>query len=92
MLNVLGENYFIDLDEVEKFLDITEPTNIETSGTTELKVNVIKFEMLKMMLDVIFTENSELDEKLGTKGSNNISIPFKLAFNTLLNKKLINHY
>jgi hypothetical protein len=40
-------------------------------------------------------QNDEIwwgDEKLGFKGTNNTSVPFKLAFNTLLNKKLIKHY
>ena len=32
------------------------------------------------------------DEKLGMKSSSNTSIPFRIAFNSLLNKKLINHY
>ena len=44
------------------------------------------------MLDVILTENEEFDEKMAMKGSNGPSIPFKLAFNSLLNKKIINHY
>jgi hypothetical protein len=33
-----------------------------------------------------------MDDKLGLKSTNNLSVPFKLAFNSLLNKKLINHY
>jgi hypothetical protein len=33
-----------------------------------------------------------MDEKLGYKGAAKTSIPFKIAFNSLLNKKLINHY
>ena len=36
-------------------------------------------------------ENEQIDETLGMK-SNEISIPFKLAFNSLINKKLINKY
>jgi hypothetical protein len=34
-----------------------------------------------------------MDDKLGMKNvSSSLSIPFKLSFNSLLNKKLINHY
>lgn len=90
MLKVLGENYFVDLDEVEKYLDISEVES-DTSGGTETKVNIIKFEMIKMLMEVILTENDDMDDKLGMK-SKEISIPFRIAFNTLLNKKLINHY
>jgi hypothetical protein len=57
-----------------------------------MKINIIKFEMVKMLMDTILTEHEEIDEKLGMKSSNNTSIPFRLSFNSLLNKKLINHY
>lgn len=95
MIKVLGENYFIDLDKVEEYIDMSEqPTDEEVlSGITpEMRVNVIKFEMVKMMIDTVLTEHEEIDEKLGMKSSSNTSIPFRIAFNSLLNKKLINHY
>ena len=93
MLKVFGENYYIDFDEIEKYVDISENFELDSSGNTEIRINVIKYELVKMMLEVIISENAEIDEKLGMKStSNNISIPFKIAFNSLLNKKLINHY
>jgi hypothetical protein len=48
--------------------------------------------MVKMLMDTILTENEDIDEKLGMKGSSNTTIPFRIAFNSLLNKKIINHY
>jgi hypothetical protein len=57
-----------------------------------MKVNIIKFEMVKMLMDTVLTENEDTDETLGSKSSSNTSIPFRLAFNSLLNKKLINYY
>jgi hypothetical protein len=93
MINVLGENYYIDLDVIEKYLDMSDDTSTEpTSGTTEMKINIIKFEMIKMLLETVLTEQDIVDEKLGMKSSANTSIPFRIAFNSLLNKKLINHY
>lgn len=52
---------------------------------------MVKFEIVKTMLDVIldYNENDGIDAILV---SNSIQIPFKLAFNTLLNKKIINKY
>jgi hypothetical protein len=47
--------------------------------------------MVKMLTDTILTENDDLDETLGAKTSG-LSLPFKIAFNSLLNKKLINKY
>jgi hypothetical protein len=44
------------------------------------------------MLDVVLTENDDIDEKLGLSSASDLSLPFKLAFNTLLNKKIINKY
>jgi len=95
MIKVLGENYYIDLDKVEEYLDMSDDyTDDETmsGGTPEMRINVIKFEMVKMLMDTVLTEHEEIDEKLGMKSSSNTSIPFRIAFNSLLNKKLINHY
>ena len=93
MIKVLGENYYFDLDVIEEYLDISnEKPEEELSGTTEFKINIVKFEMVKVLMDTILTEHEEIDEKLGLKSSTNTSIPFRIAFNSLLNKKIINHY
>jgi hypothetical protein len=94
MIQVLGENYFIDLDEIEIYLDMNhnDDSDDSESGFTETKINIIKYEMVKMLLDTVLTEQEIVDEKLGMKGTSNVSIPFRIAFNSLLNKKLINHY
>lgn len=91
MINVLNENYFIDLDEVEKYLEMDIEV-LSESGDTESKINLLKFELVKMLLDTVLTEDEVVDERLGMKVENKLSIPFRLAFNSLLNKKLINHY
>ena len=93
MIKVLGENYYFDLDVIEEYLDISnEKPEEELSGTTEFKINIVKFEMVKLLMDTILTETEEVDEKLGLKSSTNTSIPFRMAFNSLLNRKIINHY
>jgi len=94
MINVLGENYYIDLDKVEEYLDMSSQYEDDetVSGSTEMKINIVKFEMVKMLMDTILTEHEDIDEKLAMKSSTNTSIPFRLAFNSLLNKKLINYY
>jgi hypothetical protein len=93
MIKVLGENYYFDLDVIEEYLDMSnEKTEEELSGSTEFKINIVKFEMVKLLMDTILTETEEVDEKLGLKSSTNTSIPFRMAFNSLLNKKIINHY
>ena len=48
--------------------------------------------MVKLLTEVIMTEAEDVDEKLGSKGTNNLTIPFKLAWNTMLNYKFIEKY
>ena len=96
MIEVLGENYFIDLDKVEEYLDMSDQNfENEFSGETEVKINVLKFEMVKMLIDTVLTEHNEIDDKIlnsSSKSGSSTSIPFRIAFNSLLNKKLINRY
>jgi hypothetical protein len=87
MFKIFNDNYYIDVDEIEKYINIPS-----TSGGSEVHINVVKYEVVKMMMEVLMTEDEEMDESLGLKGGNGTTIPFKLAFNTLLNKKLINKY
>jgi hypothetical protein len=93
MINVLGENYYIDLDRLEEYLEIAEEQTDNVSGDTETKVNLVKLEFIKMLLNTVLTEEDDgIDEKLGMKSANKTTIPFRLAFNSLLNKKLITYY
>lgn len=87
MLKVLGEHYFIDLDKVQSYINIDTPS---LTGGTEQQIGVVQFEFTKMLMEVILSENEEVDETLGEKAS--LSIPFKLSFNTLLNNKIIQKY
>jgi hypothetical protein len=42
-----------------------------------------------MMIEVILTEQEETDEMLGSRATNNLTIPFKIAWNTLLKHQMI---
>ena len=86
MLNIFGEPYHIDFDKIENLISIKQTD----TGDTEQNVSIVKFELIKTMLDVVLSESGEIDEKMGLKGSNDLTIPFKIAFNTLLMKKIIN--
>jgi hypothetical protein len=91
MIEVMGENYFIDLDEIENYVDMTDP--VEYSGSSEMKINIIKYEMVKLLVEVVLAEDMEPMDNLGLKKSKtNATVPFKLAFNSLLNKKIIKHF
>lgn len=88
MLEVLGEMYYIDLSNVSKAIDI--PVD-DVSGDTEQTINVVSFEVIKMMLEIVMMEKEDVDENLGVRSLNNLSIPFKIAFNTLLKHEILKH-
>jgi len=88
MLKLFNEHYFIDLDTIEERVNLEI---ISLSGDSlEQQVKFVKYEMIKMMMEVLMTEREEADEMLGPKSS--VSIPFKLSFNTLLNENIIKKY
>jgi len=90
MLKVLGEHYYLDLDKIDDYVQIKETKENISGGTENTAISIIKYETIKLMLEIIMDEPEEIDEQLGAKGTNNISIPFKIAFNTLLYKNLLN--
>jgi hypothetical protein len=87
MLKILGENYYLDLDTIEKYVTIEAPKDF--TGSPQNHISVVKYELIRMMVETLIVENEEVDETLGMK-NNELSIPFKLSFNSLLYKKLIN--
>jgi hypothetical protein len=88
MLTFLGENYYLDIDELEKQVSYEKSVlPITTTGETETpeqQISVTRFETFKGLIDVILTEREDLDEGLGAHAGKDLSIPFKIAFNTLL--------
>jgi len=88
MLDVLGELYYIDLDSVSNTIDMSDDN---FSGETEQTINLVSFEVIKMMLEIIMTEREEIDNNLGVHNTKNLSIPFRIAFNTLLKHQILKH-
>ena len=93
MLNFLGENYYIDVNEFEDQVSLinskyyTPPLSGESEN--EQQISVTRYETFKSLIEVILTEREELDENLGMHAAKNLTIPFKIAFNTLLMNKII---
>ena len=93
MLNFLGENYYIDVNEFEDQVSLinskyyTPPLSGETEN--EQQISITRYETFKSLIEVILTEREELDENLGMHAAKNLTIPFKIAFNTLLMNKII---
>ena len=87
MLKIFGENYYFDIDAIETYINVEPPADY--TGIPQNHISVVKYDMVKMMIETLIVENEEADEALGMK-STELSIPFRLAFNSLLYKKLIN--
>ena len=87
MLKILGDIYYFDIDEIENYINVDPP--VDFTGSPQNHISVVKYEMVKMMVETLIVENEEADETLGMKNTE-LSIPFRLAFNSLLYKKLIN--
>jgi len=82
MFQIFNEHYYIDLDKLEEYTQFTGESG-------ETNIHLVKYETVKTMIDVMFSEESEVDENLGLK-TTELTIPFKIAFNTLLMKQIIN--
>jgi hypothetical protein len=91
MLKFLGENYYIDVDELETQVSMFNSKLPQISGETEneQQISVTRYDTFKNLIEVVLTEREELDENLGVHAAKNLTIPFKIAFNTLLINKII---
>lgn len=84
MIDIFGENYYLNIEKIDTFCNLAPST-----GEDEQKVSIMKYELIKMLSEVVLSEMNEIDDKLGAKGSRELSIPFKLSWNTLLRYNLI---
>jgi len=91
MLKVLGEKYYIDFSEIESLINIkTQGSNPDVDESNEeLTINIVSYDIIKMMIEVVITEREEIDEALGLHSAEKLSIPFKFAFNTLLRYNIL---
>ena len=82
-LKVGSEHLYFDVDEFMK--------NVETPSVDKkpIEINLPKFEFFKLMLDTACGIVEEVDENLGAISMNKLSLPYKLALNTLIKYNII---
>jgi len=95
---------FIRMDEQDTLDDILQGMSVpETDDVKEeipvasqydipqgQMVDITKWEMTKAMIETVLNENGIVDEAMGvTKLGEQLSIPFRISFNTLIMNKLI---
>jgi hypothetical protein len=84
--DILGEpkNEKEDMDE-----ENPKEESVDSSIEGQI-IDLTKWETIKVMIESVLSENNPIDEAMGrTKLGEQLSIPFRLSFNTLLNYKII---
>lgn len=105
LFEISGTKFYFDLESISDFVRIDEKDSKsidelfksgEESEETEEgilqgpMVDMTKWELVKGMMESILTDNSIVDEDMGiTMLGKQLSIPFRLSFNTLVKHKLI---
>lgn len=84
-LKVGNEQLYFDVDELMSNIEILG----EKDGAPTVEINLPKFEFFKLMLDTTCGIVEDVDENLGVVSMNKLSIPYKLAVNTLINYNII---
>tara|TARA_B100000575_G_C23045760_1_gene601957 strand:- start:169 stop:480 length:312 start_codon:yes stop_codon:yes gene_type:complete len=96
LLEIGGKEYYFDIDKLasevqyENDKKIVDSESNEINDLATLKIDVTKYEMYRDLIGTILTPNDIiLDNKMGMMALNELPIPFKLSFNTLLMKGII---
>lgn len=89
MINIFGDMYYIDFSKIEELIHISTTPSEDEEGKEDMTINIVTFDIVKMMLEVILTERDEVDENLGIISADKLSLPFKFAFNTLIRYNII---
>lgn len=88
-----------EVDSVEKLLDMTEE-ELENLEKTEVPfeetpdygqmIDITKWEITKALIETVLSEQGIVDEDMGiSKLGKQLSIPFRISFNTLLINKIL---
>jgi len=84
-LNIGSEQLYFDVDELLSNIEISGVQN----GEPIVEINLPRFEFFKLMLDTTCGIVEEVDDNMGIISLNKMSVPYKLALNTLINYKII---
>jgi hypothetical protein len=97
LLEVGGKEFYFDIDklanEVQYDMEVKsndEEKCEEINDFNALKIDVTKYEMYRDLIGTLLTPTDAIiDNKMGMMALNDLPIPFKLSFNTLLMKGII---
>mgnify|MGYP003628170073 FL=1 len=84
-LNIGNEKLYLDVDS---FIDNISYYSGDTVSP-QMEILLPKFEFFKLMMDTVCNIVEDVDDKLGVISLNKLSLPNKLALNTLIKYKII---
>jgi hypothetical protein len=88
MVELFGKRYYIDIDGITKKCQTGE-SHKDDDGVESLEINIFKYEIIKICLDRVLDEPSEVDDELGLMGMGGLPISFKIALNTLIKYEIL---
>lgn len=88
MVEIFGKNYYIDIEGITSKCQTGNAVQNE-DGSKSLEVNLFKYETIKLCVERILNEIQEIDEEMGPFGQGDLSVSFKIAFNTLIKYKIL---
>lgn len=103
LLEIGGKELYFDIEKLSEIVRI-EPKecppkmDMETENEDEsdfvidesaVQIDVTKYELYREMIGTLLSYNEEIDNKMGKVALNATTIPFKLAYNTLLMKGIV---
>lgn len=103
LLEIGGKELYIDVErlseivriepnvKLEKNLELEDEVDSEETIMDEsvVQIDVTKYELYREMIGTLLSYNEDIDNKMGKVALNGTSVPFKLAYNTLLMKGII---
>ena len=91
MVEIFGKNYSIDIDEIIRVCETSKKSEPDSDPESEAsEINIFKYEILKFCLDRILNDiDDNIDEKIPFYAQSELSISFKIAFNTLIKYNIL---
>jgi hypothetical protein len=96
LLEICGKELYFDIDKLSDICRIEddEEDQIEDGEIIQMEnlgiqIDVTKYEMYREMIGALLMYNEQIDNKMGMIGLNSTTVPFRLAYNTLLMKGIL---
>jgi hypothetical protein len=89
-----GKDFIIDFDSLSDVVRLPPIKFKDEEGNliedeTGPSIDVTKYEMIREMIGTILNTGEVIDDKLGVMALNQLPIPFKISYNTLIHYDIL---